>query len=323
MSSPHPVLGHRPVLDALELDLKTGNIAHAYLFAGCRHLGKFTVARWFAEELLTVDIEDAVAKDKARLQVQKLLHPDILVLDKLWMEEVSDDPEDLGKFTNIPQEHRKKAKAKTDTISIDDVRLLQERLQDVRTGRFRCCVIRSVERMHDEAVNALLKVLEEPLPGVVFILTTQALSSLLPTLISRTRVLRFSRLGDRDLTGLLTGLSQEDTRFLLRLAQGAPGVIKRLRQDPDAVRLERQAFDHAVSFWQSRSLQERLRLLTPLHEKNPEADQFLVHLSLALRDDVRAQPLRAVDSLHQLVLGFKTNTSRQLLVQRFALAVGE
>jgi hypothetical protein len=137
----HAILGHRAELSALERDLATGNVAHAYLFAGPRHVGKFTVATWFAEELLLADILDA-EKDRVRHAVRTLIHPDLHVLDWLWMEDKQEGWDAIAKHSNIPQEHRKKTKAKTDTISIDDVRALQDRLHEVGTGRYTCALIR-------------------------------------------------------------------------------------------------------------------------------------------------------------------------------------
>ncbi len=312
------IVGHRDQLFQLSQDLAQGNVAHAYLLAGPVGVGKFTVAKAFAEALLTSGTDDA-ERDAAAGQIRRLLHPDLHVLDWLWVEGLHEDAEELARHSNVPQDHRRKAKAKTDAISIDDVRALQDRLHDVGTGRYKCCLIRSVERMQESAVNALLKILEEPPPGTVFLLTTQALGSLLPTIVSRTRVLRFSRLRDGDLEPLLTAVPEEDRRFILRVAQGAPGIAKSLASDPDALRAEREYFTSAMAFWHARQLQERLRILVPLHENGPEADRLLLHLSLALRDELRDLPPGSADALMALVRGLEGNASRQLLAQRFAL----
>lgn len=321
-SSSKSIVGHRSQLATLALDLKQGNVAHAYLFTGPRHVGKFTVARWFAAELLGHGLEGD-KRQASDEQVERLIHPDLLALDKLWMEDKSEDMDEIAKSSNVPQQHRIKSKAKTDTISIDDVRALQERLHEVVAGEYRCCLIRSVERMQAEAVNALLKILEEPPAGVVFLLTTQAMSSLLPTLVSRCRVLRFSRVPDAELQPLLEGASQEDRRFLLALAQGAPGDIRRLRGDQEHLKSERAAYAAASEFWESDSVAARLRILAPLHERTEEADRLLFHLALALRDELSNAPPHASASLHRLMRGLKTNVSRQLLAQQFSLKAGK
>jgi len=316
------IVGHRQQTESLLEDLRTGNVAHAYLFVGKRHVGKFTVARWFAKTLLLVDAKDDEARHRTEHAVDRLLHPDLFVLDKLWIEDQQEDLDELSRFTNLPQQHRAKAHARTDTISIDDVRVLQERLHDVRAGTYRCCVIRSMERMQAEAVNALLKILEEPPPGVVFILTADAVESLLPTLVSRSRVIHFSPLPHAELAPLLKKQTQEDVQFILRVAQGAPGTVLRLRDDSDALRKERQLYANATAFWHAPTLSERLQSLDALSDRNPEAERMLFHLALSLRSEPADVVPDLSAALHVLLHDLETNVSRPLAIQRFALSTG-
>lgn len=315
-----PLLGHRDVLTALQSDIDSDNVAHAYLFAGPAHVGKFTVAKWFAQELLAVGVSEA-DRERVRHEVERLIHPDLLVVDQLWIEDACEDMDVIAQSSNIPQEHRKKAKAKTDTISIDDVRAVQERLHEVVSGRYRCCLIRSVERMQDEAVNALLKILEEPPAGVVFILTTSSVGSVLPTLLSRARVVRFSRVPEAELSVVLKDVDEEERRFLLHLSQGAPGTLLKLRDDPEALRNAKILHGAASRFWRSSSLLERLELLKPIHERGRESDEFLLHLALSLREQSPGFVAKSGATFQELVAGLETNVSRQLLAQRFAMSV--
>lgn len=314
-------LGHRSQLAALEQDIAQNNVAHAYIFSGAPHVGKFTIAKQFARQLLCYG-QDGETCAEIGSQIDRLLHPDLFVIDQLWIEDVCEDFAVIAKSSNVPQQHRTKdSPAKTDTISIDDIRAVQERLHDVGSGLFRCCIIRSVERMQTAAVSALLKILEEPPEGVVFLLTTQSLQQLLPTLVSRARVLHFNRLTNDELEPLLTDASDDERQFLLRVAQGAPGIIKRLRENPDLLRAERQIYSSAIAFWHSRSNVERLQLLSPLHERSVEADKFLLHLSLAFREERDELDPSAVRHLTALMRNLETNVSRQLLVQDFVLSL--
>ncbi len=319
---PSDILGHKTQLAALQQDLAQANVAHAYIFSGSPHLGKFTIAKWFAQELLCAgqsDEERALTQERIR----HLLHPDLLIIDQLWIEDACEDFSIIAQSSNVIQQHRMKAKAKTDTISIDDIRSLQERMHEVGSGTYRCCLIRSAERMQVEAVNALLKILEEPPEGVTFVLTTQSFTSLLPTFISRSRVLHFTRLTDTELNPLLEGASDDERQFLLRVAQGAPGFIRRLRENPDLLRSEKQVYSSALAFWHSRSAIERLQLLAPLHERTKAADQFLLHLSLALREESMELPASSVRHLVMLCRNLETNVNRQLLTQQFVLALAD
>ncbi|MDD5025937.1 MAG: hypothetical protein PHH13_01015 [Candidatus Peribacteraceae bacterium] len=314
------IVGHADQIAQLQADLAAGNVAHAYLFSGSRHLGKMTVARWFTLQLLC----DGVAPESHEQvsgQVVRLVHPDLLVLDQLWMEGTCEDWEVIARSSNASQQERAKNGAKTDTIGIDDVRALQERLYETGTSKWRCCIIRSIERMQDPAASAFLKILEEPPPGLVFLLTTQAFPSLLPTIISRSRVLHFHHLPSRDIAGLLGEMAEDDIHFILHLAQGVPGIAFQLKESPDALRTQRLMHSKAQSFWQSKSLRERMQLLTPVHERGEEAQLFLTHLALALREQMPKVPITQSHALTDLIRGLGTNAHRQLIAQRFALQV--
>jgi len=307
------------ILDELIQDLTVQNLAHAYLFTGPRHLGKMAVARWFAEQLLTDGVQEEKLAD-VRRNIVRLTHPDLLILDQLWIEGACEDWGVIAHTSNAPQQHRaRKPAAKTDTISIDDIRALQERLHETGTGRFRCCIIRAAERMQVTAANAFLKILEEPPEGLVFILTTRSASLLLPTIVSRARALRFQRLPHRELLPLLEGCAAVDRQFILRVAQGAPGVVARLVQDPDQLREHKLVHEQALAFWGVATLADRLRILQPLQKRSADAERLLLHLALALRE--RKTALAYMREFQQFAQGLQTNAHRQLLTQRFALSI--
>ncbi|MBI2636340.1 hypothetical protein HYW84_03380 [Candidatus Peregrinibacteria bacterium] len=318
------ILGHSAQLADIAADISSGNVVHAYLFSGAPHLGKFTIAKLFGRYLLchgrSEDERAAIAD-----QIDRLLHPDFLVIDRLWIENVCEDLVVIAKSSNIPQQHRMKAKppARTDKIRIDDIRAVQERMHEVGTGRYRCCIIRSVERMQIEAISALLKILEEPPDGVVFLMTTQSLQSLPPTLVSRARTLHFSRLTDVELEPFLGGTSEDERKFLLRVAQGTPGILRRLRDDTELFRIERQMYSNALAFWHSRSNIERMRLLKPLHERGAASDKFLLHLLLALREENENVSPSIILRIMSLCRNLTTNVNRQLLAQQFVLGILE
>jgi DNA polymerase-3 subunit delta' len=315
------IIGHARQRTELAADLENGNVAHAYLFAGSPHLGKTMTAEWFAKEIITEGLS-GTEKEEALREIDRLIHPDFLMLDQLWIEDVCDDFDVIAQSTNVPQQHRAKAPAmKTDIISIDDVREIQSRLQETGRGKHQVCIIRGVERMQEAAANAFLKILEEPPEGRIFVLTTDALSSLLPTMLSRARVMRFERVSNKDIADILKDVEENERRFILHLASGAPGTALRLARDPDALREEHLLHDQARSFWSVSSPIERLTLLTPLHERGAEAERFLLHLSLALRE-MPEYGYEQERALMEMVEGLKTNAHRQLIAQNFAIQVG-
>ncbi len=311
------IIGHKKQLLQLEQDLVTGNLSHAYLFTGPANIGKTMVARWFAKEILMRDVADG-EREQTSHAIDHLFHPDILMLDQLWMEEKMEDWDFIAQSSNLPQQHRSKAGLKTDTIAVDDIREIQQRVNETGDLPHRVCIIRGIERMQDGAANAFLKTLEEPPAGRVFILTTDAASDVLPTIISRSRVLHFERVGDKDIQSLLSESDTNDTSFITHIAQGAPGLALTLRDDADALRAERLLHTQAIAFWEAQTLHDRLMYAKPLLERGADANRFLFHLALALRQKPDATR-EGERSLQQLTEALTTNASRGLITQRFAM----
>lgn len=318
------VVGHEHQIAELSQQVAKNNISHAYIFSGPRHVGKMTTAFWLAHKILTKDVPES-EHAKVQQQIEYLTHPDLLVLDRLWIEKESDDWDVIAKYSNVSQGHRSKksSPARTDTIGIDDVRALQERLYEKSVGARSCCIIRSAERMQDAAANALLKILEEPPIGLTFILTTQASSGLLSTIRSRARIVQFQRVVQSTMQAFVQKLDDADASFVLRIAQGAPGVAKKLAADPDALRETKQLHNAVRRFWETDSLQQRLQILAPLKQRDQEAEELLLHLSLALRHMPIEQRHKHYTSLFRLLHGLQTNVNAQLLSQAFALGVGK
>lgn len=320
------IIGHEKQRAELLRDAMSGSPAHGYLFAGKRHLGKFTVARWFAEFLLTQDSQNEIEKESRSRLIRKNTHPDLLTLDALWIEDSCTDWNVIAQSSSLSQQHRAKAKVKTDTIGIDDVRALQERLYETPQGSRMICLIRSLERLHITAANALLKILEEPPPRVLFCCTTESLSSIPATVISRMRVLHFAPLPRALLEPLVRDLPDDDRELLLGVAQGCPGIIIRCREDAERLRSERQAGIDAHRFLESASLLERFRELITILEKDNASSPFLRQIFLKISKDLRGSPHEAgkaastARNFFSLLRMLETNPNRNLLAAHAALS---
>ena len=321
---PKEIIGHSAEQAQLLADIAKDNVSHAYLLTGPKHLGKFTIAKWFAWRILA-DQKTPEETDAIKDQIERMIHPDFLCLDQLWIEEIQDDWKIIGQYSNVQQQHRSKAPAaKTDTISIEDVRALQQRLHETGASKRLCCLIRSIDRMQPAAANAFLKVLEEPPPRVAFVLTAESEHSVLPTIASRTRILRFHPVSVADMQPMLAGFDEEEAAFALHLSQGAPGTLRSLLSSPEELRAKRQLHGQAKQFWQARTLHERLQWILPALEKKQDLDELLLHLGLALREhpDV-ARRQQSQQAYMALIRGLRTNAHRGLLLEQFALAVTE
>ena len=147
------ILGHSAVIDRLRRMTELDRLPHALLFAGPSGIGKRIVAEVFAAQILQT--EPALLPG----------HPDF--------------------FSVMPDGSQ---------IRIGQIREIQRLtgLAPVR-GRSRVCVIEPADAMEAPAANSLLKILEEPPEGLVFVLITAFPHSLLTTLRSRSAMIRFVR----------------------------------------------------------------------------------------------------------------------------------
>lgn len=134
-------------------------------------------------------------------------------------------------------------------IPIDRVRQLYGETRAKQTGR-RCIIIDDADRMSAEAQNALLKLLEEPVENVHFILTSHHLQALLPTIRSRLQVIAVRPIDETASIKLLSQYLLNDVRQrqILFLAAGKPAELVRLAGDEEYFKARVEVVSKARSF---------------------------------------------------------------------------
>ncbi|MDD5328231.1 MAG: DNA polymerase III subunit gamma/tau [Phycisphaerae bacterium] len=200
------VIGQNPISQTLKNAIKTGKVAHAYLFVGTRGVGKTTMARIMAKSLncLAGDAPTIEPCCKCESCVAINLGEDIDVLE-------IDGASNNG---------------------VEEVRKLRENaIYRPARARFKIYIIDEVHMLSSGAFNALLKILEEPPSHVKFIFATTEPNKVIPTIQSRCQRFDFNNINPNLIAGQLKSiLEQEKIKYkedlVLPLAKMANGSMR-------------------------------------------------------------------------------------------------
>jgi DNA polymerase-3 subunit delta' len=213
-------VGHRRVRQLLDHAARAHRVRHAYLFRGPTHLGKSTVARWFAARLNCEEAEPPCGRCPACRRIFEGRHPDVRSLQA-----AADREDTVG--VPIEVEGPAATRATARALSIDQIRALQhDAALSPNEAAWKVYVVVGAEAMSLPAANALLKTLEEPASRVVVILTVSDADALLPTIVSRCQTLRFGPVPVAEIATALEfehGCSPKRASLLAHLSGGRPG----------------------------------------------------------------------------------------------------
>lgn len=218
------IIGQQEVIERLVKDAQAGTVPHALLFCGPEGVGKLQTAIAFSRYLLCRDkgtAAESCGTCPACVKMDKLVHPDLHfvfpVINKsknAGRSTVSDDEIATWRETVLEQQYfgfedwlaaidadNKQARIfVTESESI----LGKLSLKSVEGG-YKVMIIWHAEKMNAECANSLLKLLEEPPAGTVFILTTDTPELMLETILSRTQRIDFKRIPAELIEQKLTG----------------------------------------------------------------------------------------------------------------------
>lgn len=222
------ILGHDAAIAEFLTAMRGPRMHHAWLMAGTEGLGKATVALQLAKRLLCEAGGPDVPGDGIEVPeshplgklIDAYTHPDFLLVDRL--------PRDMKPLREVNRRDWPADVERTRNIPVDQIRALGASfaLKPTYSGR-RVVLVDAIDDLERSAANALLKNLEEPPAGTIFVLISHAPGRLLPTIRSRCRLLRFEPL-DEDamrvaLRRQLPEAREAELSALVAAGEGAPG----------------------------------------------------------------------------------------------------
>ena len=245
------VVGQQALTTTLKNAVKSGKLAHAYLFCGPRGVGKTTCARIFAK---AINCEHPTADGEACNECESC---------KAFGEGRSYNIFELDAASNN---------------SVENIKSLMEQTRiPPQVGRYKIFIIDEVHMLSTAAFNAFLKTLEEPPAHVIFILATTEKHKILPTILSRCQIYDFERMTVPNIISHLKSVAEKeniqfDEEALSVIAEKADGGMR------DALSI----FDQAASFSQGNiTYQKVIEDLNVL-----DAENYFNIIDLALENKV-------------------------------------
>ena len=221
------VVGQAALTTTLKNAVKSGKLAHAYLFCGPRGVGKTTCARIFAK---AINCQHPTAEGEACNECESC---------QSFNEQRSLNIFELDAASNNSVEHIKT--------------LMEQTRIPPQLGRYKVFIIDEVHMLSTAAFNAFLKTLEEPPAHVIFILATTEKHKILPTILSRCQIYDFERMTIRNTIDHLKHVAEQEgityeEQALAVIAEKADGGMR------DALSI----FDQAASFCQGNITYEKV-----------------------------------------------------------------
>lgn len=294
------IIGHDRELRLLEQDIATDNVVHAYIFVGPEGVGKYTIAKKMAGILQCEN--NFCHTCPTCIQVEKGSHIDTI--------ELHDDGSSL---------------------KIETMRKLVETVNMTTQAKRKVVLIDSIERLTTEAANAFLKTLEEPAVGTVFIMTTNNLRAVLPTMLSRSRVIRFNNVSDVFLKeGLKQLYPEKDSAAIDRattFAMGKTARAQNLISNPDYLETYYTVYNDVERLLDVKNLFESFAYIEEILANEERLGVFMEILTNVLRTRILAggekkeHYINVLETVGRFQPLIKKNVNPRLVLENLMLTI--
>ena len=222
-------VGHDRALRALQRGLDSDRVSHSILIAGPPQVGKTTLALDIARAVNCESGDRPCDECGQCRRISSGLHPDVRI---------------------VRLEKARSGRLRT-LIGIEQVRDVQRETSLLPfEGRFRVIIFETAELFSEEAANSLLKTLEEPPERVLIILLTTDARAMLPTIISRCRLVQLRPAPSTAIAEFLAdrkGVNDDRAREIAGLASGRVGWAVQAAEDPDMLKRMSDVLDEVES----------------------------------------------------------------------------
>ena len=218
--------------------LENNRFFHAYLLSGPTGTPIFEIAKFLSKCLLNNKHELKEEDNIISKTVENRTYPDLIIID-----------------------------TKKEQVKIDDIRRIEDKFSQTSINQLgiKIYIINLIENLRPNEANALLKFLEEPLDNTYAILTTENEYSILPTILSRTEIVRFSSVNKNDLIDecIKLRVNKKDAE-ILTFFQNDASMIKEEIENEDYLEVKK----YVENFINLLPNKEKLRFFI-LNEINP------------------------------------------------------
>lgn len=295
-------LGNERIVQALRTMLRREHVPNALLFVGPRGIGKFTLARMFAQAANCEKLRDDFCGEcETCKKIARLAEPAELIEQGLAERGESPDTAAVERMPLILETHpdvwaivpdpvRRKNPVARPMIRMGQLRAVQRAAYFRPEARRRIFIMDGAETMRWSDADVFLKILEEPPDTATLILLAPRADALLPTIRSRCLTFWFAPMAAEQIEGLLKERSEwkaAERKLAAQLADGSPGVALGLDL-AESARLRREVLRLVGDAMEGKSYRAIFAATTRLAKEESESFENVLGLFYSLLEDLLA-----------------------------------
>jgi DNA polymerase-3 subunit delta' len=329
------IIGHTDIKARLVRTVKENRISHAQLFLGPSGTGKLAMAIAYAQYINCTDKQDqdSCGVCASCVKFEKLAHPDLHFLYPTAANKKIDKPvsldfikewrallEEKKQYINLNNWYEKiSIERKQAIINVRDCsKLLQTLAYRNYEADYKVMIIWMVEKLFHAAAPRILKILEEPPDHTLFVLIAEDTEPILPTILSRTQIIRFPPIDDESLLAyhMGQGVEPQVARDVIRVFPGdlirTTRAIQSTGEEDENFKLFRQW----MRLCYQRKIEDTIRFVAELSKHSREYQKSLMAYCLRM--------IRETFLMNRQQEGLtRLNSKEQEMVKGFAQFVHE